>query len=288
VPLVNRITASGKIPHGKIRQLVNGLERSLKNETTVVDVAVEHRAHSRLSTREESRIAYVLAVGDEDRRDWLDFMTAEMHLTRTKIDLSHTMLDFRIHRHALSRFIQRERKLAENMMVEMREALHLASLLGNFVASYRDDGHIAIPIGNGNMMFGRVSTIVHDSPKDQAPVFRTSFSRDGEPEHGMVVRPEHLMSGGRAQVEIMTYVGDKQLTPNREKLRDRLCDFRERNKRSLAFLFDAHYHEHAAVRSDIVKEIRAEIASIRVEAERLVKGHEWDRYARSVGTGPNG
>lgn len=280
IPLAERVMRSGKIAHGQIRTISNWFIAQLSKEPTIVSASVEHRS-SKLSSNEKSYVSYVMAVGDGD---WLDFVACEIVITRTCIELQSTDIDFRVHRHALSRFIQREIKPPEEIITSVAEAIKFGSLTGNLMLCASKHHECAIPLGNG-LLLGKVVTI--NSSQQPAEVTRIRIEKNVPPTETTVARPDHLVKGFRGVLELLTYVGDRQLTKNREKLRDALVGFQNQNKEALDIMFMAHYYENAAIRAD-TNHARNIINQSTNDLERFLQGHLWDSFGKSVGTGPNG
>jgi hypothetical protein len=284
-PLATQIVGAGKVRRGEIRTMATALCRRLENEPTVVSTVAEHRVGSKISSKEESRLSVILALADDDDRDWLDFVSSEVFMQRTSLQITHSVMDFRMHRHALSRFMQRERKPAEGIMANILQSLQMASLFGNLSIALTGTENFATPIGDG-MLFGRLSA--YSNVRDPAMMSIIRFERHKDPMDWDEARPDHLVKGARANVEIMTYVGDKQLTPAREKLRDRMRDYRERHGAALAMMFDSHYYPNAAVPTADVDRLKDAVRAATAEAETILTGREWAQFSHSVGTGPNG
>jgi hypothetical protein len=280
LPVAKQIINSGKVKRGTIRLLGNRLANTLEKDPSTVWVESIHMTRSRLSTSEHHRVAYVMAMGDSEREDWLDFLGCEVFMTRKEAELSTTGLDFRIHRHALSRFMQRERRSAADLVAEMGQALQAATFMGPMALVSHTSQHLAIPIGDG-LLFGRFTGV--NSMTSPAYMLRARFEPQREPFDWQDVREDHLVKGARTHVEIMTYVDAASLTPSRTELRDVLRDFRERHANALRWMFHSAYFPNAKLPRQMIANTNKEIREATTEIKAIIRGPEWNRFVGSVG-----
>lgn len=274
LPVAKRLITAGRCQRGEIGRMTKNLVTKLKADKCVV--SVEHNDFTKkLSSNEEHRLTYVLAVS-EDSDDWLDFVCNEIRLRRKEIDMNVCVADVRIHRHALSRYMQRELRSAERMLEELEETLHMSSLLGAAAASV-EGGNIAIPLKNG-MLFGRVHVI------DELGTRMILHMDKHGPEHSDGLR-HSITKDARVFVELLTYVDGPSLGPVKERLCERVNEFVRLHKKGAKAMFDASYYTCSVLDADGEAGLFLRIADAINAATDLVQTREWQAWVDNVGAG---
>jgi hypothetical protein len=266
LPVAKRLISSGRMPRGELGRMAQQLVRVLKTDKGVVDVEFDSFA-KKLSANEEHRLAYILAVSDGI--DWFDFVASEVRMKRKQLTSNVCVADVRMHRHALSRYMQRELKPAEHMLADIAEALHASVLLGTAAATV-EGGNIAIPLNDG-LLLGHVSIF-------EEPGTRMVLTLDkGGPEQSEEKR-RSITSKLRPYVELLTYVDGHTLGPTKEAVRDMLIAFLAAHRVGAKATFDASYYTCSVVTEDYDRYMDKISAAINAACD-LVKQPEWLAWA---------
>lgn len=268
-PLGKRIASAGRLKRGMLKAAVTKVERQLRSEVGVIDVEVEHYAPSRLSSNEGARMAFVTLMSEGEH--WLQFYLTEAVMTRKDVTVRSSEADVLIHRHALSRYMQRERRPFTEMYGEIMDAVRAAPLIAE--AAVKVSGNqIAVAMGDG-LFLGRLRTLNWA----QAPAYieRIKMSAHAA-DHMLEDRPDMGETPSRVVVEIMTYVDHNSLTDAREELRDVLTEFQQRRSFEAKVLFDATYFKAATIPADVGQEqVQEMIFQAVEEADKLVECPAW-------------
>lgn len=275
LPIGQRLTVSGRLKRGMLKPMVERVEQTLRTEPGIIDVEVDLMTHSKLSSNEEYRFAFVAGMNDGEH--WLDFMLNEARLSRKELVVKTTKSDLRIHRHAISRYMQRNRRPAKEMYAEVMEAIRAASLMGEMAGGI-PGGQIALAIGDG-LLLGRVHRYLWaECPAAVETLTINVKSAD----HEMLVRPDELESPHRYVVEMMTYVDHNSLVASREALRDRLREFQDRYAFEIKVLFEATYFNEANVPPDMIDSANERLLTMARAAKALVNGPEWQQFVATA------
>ncbi len=280
-PLSATIATAGKLPKGTLLRTANNLKRKLASEPSLISFDIHRSQYSRLSSQEAQRMTYVLAVSSDESEDWVDFLANEMTMTRTQVEAAASMVDFRIHRHALARFMNRELRPAEDIMTDMQDAMHMGTMIG-YAAMKSGVTDAAIPIGNA-MLFGRVDAIRNAS----SPPFQMCMKinrAEGAKEYSRAADKK----GHRPLVKVMTYVDSNSLTSSREALRDVLVAFREQHRDAMRYIFDSFHYTYLAIDTFKGKTLDALHGEMKAAIDAMVevmRGPEYTRYVETVGRG---
>jgi hypothetical protein len=276
MPIGEKLSTSGRMPRGVMAKLCQRAISQLEADSAVVEVEYTNIQSSKLSANERHRLSYIISTGTEDEH-WLEFVATEAWMSRKEVEVSVTTTDFRIHRHALSRYMQRERKPAESMFGDMMDALYASALLGISTSNIESE-HIALPVASG-MLFGRAlvfDTTKHPPKKMKVVMNKYDLTQEEAPRGS-------LLSDHRVQVEMMTYVSQDALTPARRELHTVLSEFLARHKIALKQLFHACYYERGIVDPEVYARFNEIIAAAITEAREIILGPVWSRYTDSVG-----
>lgn len=277
LPIGQRITSSGRVQRGVLKQVVERLEHTLRTEEGIIDVEVDVMTHSRMSANESYRFAFV--AGFNDGEHWLEFLLNEARITRKELTVHTTKADFRIHRHAISRYMQREQRPVREMYPQLAEALRASTLMAE-AATLVDGSQIALVIGDG-LLLGRVKRYNWSDAPGRIERLHISPKKV---EHDVVSRPDEEAGDYRLVVEMMTYVDHNSLVSSREALRDQVREFQIKRALELKMLFDATYFFSATVPIEMADCAEQRLHDATNEAGALVKGEVWQHFAATAPT----
>ena len=275
LPLGQRISTSGRIQRGVLKNVVERVEHTLRTEEGIIDVEVDSMTTSRMSANESYRFAFVAGLNSGEH--WLEFMLNEARLTRKELAVHTTKADFRIHRHAISRYMQREQRPVREMYPQLTEALRASTLMAE-AAAMDPRGHIALVIGDG-LLLGRVRRYRWSDAPTQIERF---VVRPKAVDHELVARPDEELNDYRLIVEMMTYIDHNSMVDSREALRDELRAFQDRRALELKMLFDATYFFSATVPADMANHVEQRLLDATTEAAALVEGDVWQHFAETA------
>lgn len=278
IPIAQRLSSSEKLRRGVLPQMCRKIVSELQADPNVIMVEFDSGDRKKLSANEDYRLAYVMTSASAQSSDWVQFTAAEVFLTRRELDVNSTTCDFRIHRHALARFMQRELQPTETLFGKLESALRASVTLGNAVATECDTANIALPIGNA-LLLGRVR--VTDAHKYPAKKMKVRFGKTTEVSDDD--RPM-LFDDARILVEIMTYVDFNSMTPSRERLHEMLTDFVEANQLGIRQVFDATYFEGTSVNTNDIPRLKETMAAAIEGSRAVVTSPEWKNFEASVGS----
>lgn len=276
-PIMMRLAKSGRFQRDVLHKLVSQLERKLEADETVFALEASAFRKSKLSSNESYRVTFKVPASQDE--EWMAFTATEVNLTRRSIDVGYTYTDVFIHRHAISRFMQREGKPPEEIYKMLDATIDLATVMAWPTAMYERDGktdlNIAVPLGNG-MLFGRLSMSKGGSKRG---VFKVD-SRSADHEEVLRVPGFDYMM----VVELMTYVDNNSLTPHREALRDRILEFQRAHAWGIQLAADSVYFTRLAVPPEIAgQDMQGLIHAARPAMDALLGTPEWTHFINSVG-----
>lgn len=277
-PIMLRLAKSGRFQRDVLHKLVSQLERKLEADETVFALEASAFRKSKLSSNESYRVTFKVPSSQDE--EWMAFTATEVNLTRRTIDVSYTYTDVFIHRHAISRFMQREAKPPEEMYKMLDATINLATVMAWPTAMYERDGktdmNIAVPLGSG-MLFGRLSMSKGGSKRG---VFKVDAKVGAEHEEVLRVPGFDYMMA----IELMTYVDNNSLTPQREALRDRIIEFQHEHAWGIQLAADSVYFTRLAVPQQLAgQDLQGLIQAARPAVDKLLGTPEWTHFINSVG-----
>lgn len=278
LPVARKLTTSGRVPRGEVSKMVKRLYQELMTDPSVVDLDHAKLTSSRLSSKDEHRLAYVLASATEDEQ-WVEFITNEVDISRKRLTVSSTATDFRIHRHAVARYMYREMRDPEVLLKDLSTALAASVLMGHVVASESESKHVAIPVMDG-MLFGRVTVL--DAKKKPPIRMIIDLRSNMVPRRGRQDR--ELLGDEHVMVEILTYVDANSLTPQRQHLHRVIEEMLSHHALGIKMLFDASYYDKTVVDREDAEGIYPAIESALEAGRSLMQTREWKSFAASVGS----
>lgn len=273
LPVAKRLIMSQKMPRGDLGRMAKNLCNKLRQDTAIIDVEYDSFS-KKLSPKEQHRLSYLLAVSEDP--NWLDFVATEIRMERRSITTNVCVVDLRIHRHALSRYMQRELRPAETMLGDLAETLHASSMLGVAAAAV-EGGNIAIPLKTG-LLLGRVSVLSEEGTR-MVLMMDKDGPRQAELERGSIAKDV------RIHVELMTYVDGVSLGPVKQRVYDAVSDFIAQNRTGMKALFDASYYTCSVIGSMKHDDYFDQIGTAINAAVELVQTSDWQNWVNNVGAG---
>lgn len=276
-PIMMRLAKSGRFQRDVLHKMVAQLERKLEADETVFALEASAFRKSKLSSNESYRVTFKVPASQDE--EWLAFTATELNLTRRSVEVSYAYTDVFIHRHAISRFMQREAKPPEEIYKMLDATINLATVMAWPSAMYerngKNDMNIAVPLGSG-MLFGRLSMSKGGSKRGVFTVDSRSAEHD---EKLRVPGFDYMMA-----IELMTYVDNNSLTPQREALRDRILEFQREHTWGIQLAADSVYFTRLAVPKEIAgQDLQGLIQAARPAIDKLLGSPEWTHFINTVG-----
>jgi hypothetical protein len=269
IPIAQRLS-SGKMARGALKAMLSRTHALLESAPNVVSVTFGEATRKKLSSSEQYHLTYVLASTVTD--DWVGFISTEMSVSRKSMMVCSTNTDFRIHRHALARYMNRAMRPTDDMLGGIEDAMRAATLLGHAVTE-TETGNIAIPMQDG-MLFGRVKLINNAT----SPSYRTRFAfKNHQPEMTEEAR-DTLHDRYRVVVEIMTYVDWNSLSMPRIDLHKAISKVMSEHQFGMRQCFNLAYHEQAMMEQEEMDGVFPAITAALEASRALVKSAEWQQY----------
>lgn len=278
LPVAKKLTTSGRMARGEVGKMVERLYAQLLADPSVVDAEHTKLTTSRLSSHDEHRLTYVLASATKDEQ-WVDFITNEVIVSRKRLTINTSCTDFRIHRHAVARYMYREMRDPEVLLKDLSAAMAAAVVLGHVVSEDREDNHIAIPVMDG-MLFGRVT--VCDTAK--RPPIKMVLDLQANTKPSRTVMHREMWGDQRVVVEIMTYVDGNSLTPLREHLHREVESVLREHAFGIKTMSDSFYYDKTVVEREDADRIYPAMDDALKATRELVQSKEWAGFAAGAGS----
>lgn len=266
---------TGKLKRGSVRMLSERLANQLRNEPAITELTLHQLTPSRLSTHEAAHIRFSAMGSDEAA--WAQFITTDIDIQRKSIRLAVSGIDVLIHRHALSRYMQRERCDSRALMNSILPAIKMAGIIAYGQARH-PERNIAIPVGGG-LLLGRFS--VADPHKNPPTTLRAVVGRNVFGDYETVSRATPV-DGARTMVKFITYADADLLSDNRRDLHRILTEFGQRYDRAINTVFDVFNFDEAYIETDDIDSIKEEIGIMLRGVEDVIGGTEWQQFLDSV------
>jgi hypothetical protein len=278
MPAFKQIITKHKMVRGDLKMLTRKYREVMAANPAVINMEID-TINGPLSTK-ESYDARAIFMQADDNDQFLDLMGSQAFLTRKDIVIDVASADFKVHRHVLSRYMQRERKGPDQFMTDLMKAVHVSYVLVAALARSRSDFNIALPI-NDALLLGEYK--LHRGYGEKVQLSVSPFG--GEAPHAVPREQPSLIKNCHAPVRMMTYVDGDSMLSSREELHGMLTEFYQKYEFMLRNSFDACVHSMKIATPEMVEAY----VSIRSEANdaamKLVNSRVWDYYARSVQTG---
>lgn len=270
-------TYAKRIVEGRLVQrqetlaIVNRLFRWLESADYIANVQLGRQAASRLSSKEDYEISFAFMQSDA-RAQWLQLSKGRLMIGRKMVQLMVSAPTMRIHRHAISRIIHRERMAPEEFVRTLGEANNLAVVLDEIAMKL--GGDIALPYRAG-LMLGRTRPY-GETVKDGevANDLFIEITRGKTPSFG------RLMIGSEAAVtEIMSYVDEGSLSTPRAILRDEILAFQNGRQDIIAVCANFIALQQSTISSNLdLDTIREQALDTFERAEAMMKSAAWTRF----------
>jgi hypothetical protein len=283
-PMSKKLFASGrhKLQRGTLKMVVRSAVNEISKNEMIFDVRLKTLSGT-LSSNESYHLHFLIAQGEGER--WIDFVSCDLVLTRHNIQASISSTNFRVRKHVLVRYMQRERKPLSEFFKEIIEPLTVSAALGS-VLTYTDQGNgcdIALPIGNG-LLFGDVVKLEssEENPHEDTIVDVVIFDGDGC--ESMQRLKTTLTKGIYPHVEIRTYVDRDAMTDSRSDLHQTLTNFVNKNKEGLNKVYETIIiQDRFILNSDEMGETANLMVTALKNAAMVVTSKIWQRFVSSVG-----
>ncbi len=246
----------------------------LKARLEAVPEVLELRTNeigSRLSSRTEKHYRFLVMSGQEET--WATFWSAEVRLMRQSIVIVLCPTYFYIHRHALERFIQREKKPLHEMFAGAAEAVRMAPVVGMW-NSRQESENIALPIGSG-LLLGKMS--MHEVGEKNVPTLSVMrIDRDGP--HVEREPIKLIVPGLHQKYMLLTYVDADALTDSRRALHTELARASTEYDEGLRVIFDAHHCPMRVVVGDEALTMVRDVQGAQMAVGDIVSGPAWATF----------
>ena len=275
LPFAIRLHNSGKkAPRGMLKGMCRQMVKALEADPSIINVEVE-TIYSELSIKEAYDIRFVLAVGDEDEQ-FVEFFAAEVMLTREDATVTMTGTDFRIHKHALSRFMQRERRPLTAFFQAAAQPLACTALIGAATA-FTDSENIALPMGNG-LLLGKATYF----RAEEHPVEAIRMVIGPKPKFDAFDRAPSMLSKVRCIIEIFTYVDEGAMTESRSSLHKILQNFWDTHQQSAKEMFGGLVFLEMVTRKSEIANVMDRFTQSYLAARELVSGSVWKHFTNTA------
>lgn len=276
-PISKKLFESGKLQRGALRSLVRKTISDLEANEMIFDIRLE--TPNPLSTSEVYHLHFLIAEGEGE--EWIHFFSCDVVLTRKQLRTSLSSTNFKVHRHALVRYMRRERKPLADFFNEIIEPLSISVTLRTAVAITETD-QIAIPMGNG-LLLGRVKEVDMDKMTLESAAGVMVVDRDDVQQ--FMKRKNGMASNACRRVEIMTYIDHDSMTPSRERLHEELTTLANNHREGLRELYETIVIQDKHIPTDAEDPERPQmIKSALLAACELTIDPVWTRFITSIGT----
>jgi hypothetical protein len=260
-PSFHRIYAAGKLTRDelaavtrKVRDKLNQSEAVVKN-TLIIG--------NKLSTRDmnEGQIVCLQGAGEQ----WLEMWGVGVMMSRKRIVVFSAPAEFKVHRHALTRYMGGELQYPEHLAAKLLDAAQLSIPIMAAILAHRTDDNLAIPVGDG-MLFGKIKLF------DGYGEFMTV--RTGQNGVGMVPRRRSgMLKDSTTEANMMTYVDADRMVESRVELHGLLSEFAAKHHRICAAIFeDCVFETNRPYQKAIIDELQE-------DARKLVTSPTWSQFA---------
>jgi hypothetical protein len=273
IPIAERITA-GKVKRGALKVMLDRTVATLEAAPNVVAVDYAAATRKKLSANEQHHLTYILANAVTGDDDWVCFVCTEMAASRKMLSVNSTNADFRIHRHALARYMNREMKPTDDMFTGIADAVRAGVLLSHAVAENKNH-EIAIPLRDG-MLFGRIKLV--NNAHFPSPKMKFTIDKMG-PNFFEDTRRSLHHDRFRVMVEMMTYVDWNSLSQPRIELHRKISKMIQDHQFGITQCFNVAHYEQGMLEEDQHSEVTPSITAALEAARDLVRTPEWTAFA---------
>ncbi len=272
-PILNTIYNS-KLKRGSVKAHVQKFVDGLSKEPAVIEADFVDLTPKKLSTQESAQFRFV-AMSTTESRQWVSFEAAEAMVTRRTVETSLGTTGVRIHRHALSRYMNRERKPLDELFRSIMDAIVMSPTLATIIVTSRKQHEIAVPLGTG-MLFGRIRT----SSNPITHFGAVYDSRAGEPTQ-RVIETTPLVENCKVKVEFLTYVDANALLENREALHRDLSRVYAEYGSVLRMLFEGLTFPNTQMRKRDYPAVVEKLTQCLAELREIVQSPTWAEFANT-------
>jgi hypothetical protein len=278
-PIAKEIGKQTKPKRGAVGDIVKRMVRDLSNERAITEINSVDLTPSKLSTNEIHHVRFCIMGGDGD---WVEFLGTDATITRRSIRMSASHIDVRIHRHALTRYMQRELKETANLFAEVMPAIKLSPIIGACAAQF-SERHIAAPLGKG-MLLGRFRIV--DAVENPPLMVRMTLDpkiRNKVQDREEIINRETIVEGTRIIVEFMTYVDCDLMSENRSKLHKVLTQYWDHHKDAIDAIFNTVTFDGTILPTRDVGRLQQAVKIMFKETEQILDSRVWHDFVKSVG-----
>lgn len=284
-PWVNELGSRKKIARSRVRPLVMRLLDKMRSTLTVLSLAHDHFTPGMLHSDDVHRIRMVFLFLEGEAM--LRVAALEALATRKNFLMSIRDLNVAVMAHALVRFMMRERKPPADFLQGMLPALGAAFPIAVEAHRHRSnpstangDRHLAAALGSG-LLLGKVTAL----EPERDILFKSSITSD-DIRNGFVTGSQRGRASNMPAVEmiIQTYVDEKNLTPQREALRDLLVAHANSHQEGIARLQNDNLFPMPLDMPSYERELETDLLVKRTmaAASDIVSSPEWTYFCQTV------
>jgi hypothetical protein len=267
-PVVKQYARAHKARRGEVFPVMRRSYEELRACPSVIHADIRAHHTSRLSANESYEIGYMQSAHIDQAKRAVEIMYGRIHMNRKSLQITLGATNFILTEHAISRFMQRERKAPEEMFSQLVPAIHLSYSLGLAVLG-RDRNELALPLGDG-MLLGRAFWY---EAKENEEIVEVVYRVDGDSARdGEIVERRGPLTRCTPSFEMSTYLSADDLMGIKEAVRNEIGQYYAGNADMLRDIF-----ENMLLRRETKTTIDGMLACMR-EGKALVKGPLWDRY----------
>lgn len=274
LPFIYELGNSKKTQRGVLQRICRSVVQRLEEEESILKVDVE-QLYSALSTRESYDLRFILTVGSEDEQ-FIEFVACEAFLTRRNAKVTLTGTDFFVHRHALSRFMQREEKPLTEFFAAAVEPLYCSSVIAP-ASAFTSSENIALPMGDG-MLMGKMTFV----DAEEQPMEQIEVVLGHDPSFKSVNRQPSLIRERRCVVELLTYVSDEAMTYTRAELHDKLAAFSKEHGAACRQLLEGLLFPEKVINIRHARALQEAFVAAYSSARELVNSPEWEFFTQTA------